>query len=248
MIAIKKTDLKPSEKPIQYAMVFDYYEEDHQGISNKIWGKQWKYLIVGSEIRPLVTPFDPDDVSVTNKIYSDAQWKGDILPDDEAEIIRRGLLDNDLSAAGEEIPVDVAAPSQEDLGNHKYGSSGESAEHRLLKEFISNNPSEIGLYNPNLTGSMEYMLPSLDSIDILFEDEKEWIAVEVKSIRSGKEDLKRGLYQCIKYRALMRAVERVSGSARPGKAMLALEGVLPRDLMQINNVLNIPVIERIVVK
>ncbi len=245
LITLKKGNLRPFEKPIQYAMVFDYYQEDHQGESFNIWGKRWKYLIVGSEIRVLTTPFDLDEVRVTNKVYKNAQWKGNVHPEDESEINRLGLLGGASIFPDQAAPEDAPENLSGSLEEIKYGPSGESDEHRLLKEYITIHPTVIGLDKKSPPGSMEFSLPSRDTIDILFEDEDEWVAVEVKSAHSGTEDLRRGLYQCVKYRALMRAMQRVSGSNRGGKAVLALGGHLPGELRSISRILNIPVVEGI---
>jgi len=82
---------------------------------------------------------------------------------------------------------------------------GESEDHRKFKEWISKNPQAIGLKGTLSNGETEYKLPSGDSIDILFMDKDLLIAVEVKSKISKKEDILRGLFQCIKYKKVLEA-------------------------------------------
>ena len=41
-----------------------------------------------------------------------------------------------------------------------------------------------------------------DEIDVLFSDGNSFRTVEVKSKRSNDADLKRGIYQCVKYREI----------------------------------------------
>jgi len=83
---------------------------------------------------------------------------------------------------------------------------GESAEHRRLKEWAANNPLALGLAS-TMKGTPEKGLLSGDRVDVLFTDGTSFVAVEVKSIRSGEDDWQRGLYQCVKYRAVLEAQE-----------------------------------------
>ncbi len=107
-----------------------------------------------------------------------------------------------------------------------YGSEG-SPEHRTLRNYIANNPEAIGLPH-GVDGITEYPLKSGDSIDVVFEYEDRVAAVEVKSLRSGDDDIERGLYQCIKYAAVLEAEEITSSSARAIDCSLVLEGDLPK--------------------
>ena len=45
-------------------------------------------------------------------------------------------------------------------------------------------------------------------IDVVFHDANRFVVFEVKSCWSGPDDLQRGLYQCVKYRAVLMAQER----------------------------------------
>ena len=54
-------------------------------------------------------------------------------------------------------------------------------------------------------GLREFSLASADRPDVLFQCTSDVIAVEVKSHISNEADLQRGIYQCVKYRALVRA-------------------------------------------
>ena len=63
---------------------------------------------------------------------------------------------------------------------------------------------------------------------MLFTDGASFVAVEVKSTLSTDDDLRRGVYQCVKYRAVLQAQEiPVSVSVR---TMLLTERELPADL------------------
>ena len=73
------------------------------------------------------------------------------------------------------------------LGSERYivtgqrGGGGESKSHKLFKEFIAANPKAIGLTNKLDKVEIEYVLPSADTIDVLFYSKKLKIGVEVKS-------------------------------------------------------------------
>jgi len=94
--------------------------------------------------------------------------------------------------------------SEKSKASH-YGGPAESEEHKLLKAWVANNPSAIGIRKSFGTGEEEARLLSGDEIDVLFSDGDSFRAVEVKSIRSGDDDLKRGIYQCVKYREIKKA-------------------------------------------
>ncbi len=104
---------------------------------------------------------------------------------------------------------------------------GESEEHRRLKEWAARNPVALGLAR-SMKGMEERGLLSGDRIDVLFSDGASFVAVEVKSTLSTDDDLQRGVYQCVKYRAVVEAQERpVPLSVR---AMLLTERELPDEL------------------
>jgi hypothetical protein len=121
---------------------------------------------------------------------------------------------------------------------------GESQDHLVFKTFLSKHPEVFGLHRYN-TGIIEYEFPSTDTIDILFETSSEVIGVEAKSHVSNIVDILRGLFQCIKYEALIAAEQRVNDITPNCKVFLALEGKFPDELIGIKNVLGINVIDEI---
>jgi hypothetical protein len=123
---------------------------------------------------------------------------------------------------------------------------GEGERHRILKEFIAKNPEIIGLATATPHGKTELPLASGDFLDVSFESKGEWTAAEVKPLTSPVLDIMRGLFQCVKYRAVMEAVQATSGRDRNARAVLVLEGTLSVDLIPIRNILGIEVIESVV--
>jgi hypothetical protein len=119
----------------------------------------------------------------------------------------------------------------------------ESEEHLHLKKYVARNPSAIGLAAGTPHGDVEYGLPSGDTIDVLFRDRKDWVAVEIKSRISDDADVLRGLFQCVKYRALVEAVQVASELPQNARALLVLEGKIPAGLVALRNLLGIEVVE-----
>lgn len=122
---------------------------------------------------------------------------------------------------------------------------GESESHRVLKKFVASNPHVIGLAPTIAKGEMELPLASGDTLDVSFEAGDEWIAAEVKPLSSPIADVIRGLFQCVKYRAVMEAMQSASGKDRNARTVLVLEGALPTRLVPLRNTLGIDVFERV---
>ncbi len=132
-----------------------------------------------------------------------------------------------------------------------YGIGGESPQHVALKEYLRNHPELVGA-NVTDVAIIEYPLPSLDEIDIVFKGSPRCIAVEVKSRISDRmrQDYERGIYQCVKYRAILEAMNKDERYSMPEKidAVLVLETALPAKLKSVANSLNIRVIENVCVE
>lgn len=86
LIAQTKNTLLPGQKPIRWIMNFMSCEEDVKNLSDKIWGKHWRYIINGSNVRS-VEPFDINDIKVTSKNYDAVQTYSIVEPEDEEEVI-----------------------------------------------------------------------------------------------------------------------------------------------------------------
>lgn len=127
------------------------------------------------------------------------------------------------------------------------GRGGESPEHKALKAYIKSNPHLVGVED-GADAFEEYALPSLDTLDVLFKTPTCWTAVEVKSSTSDgvSGDYERGLYQIVKYTALLKAMHLDQSYSVPEaiRVILVLEKSLPSALIGLKNVLSIDVIER----
>jgi len=122
---------------------------------------------------------------------------------------------------------------------------GESPDHLALKRFVAANPQVVGLPRSCPLGEMEFLFGSADAVDVLFRNQQEWVGVEVKSVRSGEADVARGLFQCVKYQALIEATQMVAQIPIRGWALLALGGKLPPALVPLRNTLGVKVIENV---
>jgi hypothetical protein len=119
----------------------------------------------------------------------------------------------------------------------------ETEAHKRLKEFVARTPSVLDLPRSTPHGLLEQALPSGDCLDVSFEGRVFWVAAEVKAAHSLTADLTRGIYQCVKYLAVMRAVQTADGRDRSARAVLVLEGKLPANLVSLKNMLGVEVIE-----
>lgn len=130
----------------------------------------------------------------------------------------------------------------------RYGSGGESPEHRALKEYVCANPQLVGA-EAGHEGFTEYSFPSLDAVDVMFKAPSGWVAVEVKSRISDRleQDFERGIYQCVKYHALLNAMRKDSRYSVPStvRVVLLLETQLPQKYRSTAEELGIEVIEGI---
>lgn len=112
------------------------------------------------------------------------------------------------------------------IAKHSYGSGGEGEEHKAIKEYVSQHPESVGIKEVVKTET-EYPLPSGDRLDVYFElsnDDK--VAVEVKPSSSPDDDITRGVFQCVKYNAVMDAVRRTTNSRYGISTLLIIAGGL----------------------
>ena len=120
-----------------------------------------------------------------------------------------------------------------------FGKGGEGAEHKALKEYIHNHPESIGIMGVKFSET-EHALLSGDSLDIYFEcSRKKHYAIEVKPKSSPKEDIRRGVFQCVKYKSVMDAERVLYNDNYENDALLVLAGKMPDSIKQIANDLGV---------
>lgn len=115
-----------------------------------------------------------------------------------------------LDALGLEPVSPVVTEEELKIGSKTlYGRGGEGAEHKALKEYIKSHPEAIGFYDV-LSAEVEYDLPSGDRLDVFFvlKDQTQ-IVIEVKPSSSPEGDVMRGIFQCVKYEATLKAMRKL---------------------------------------
>lgn len=86
LIAQTKGTLLPNQKPIRWIMNFVSCKEDSNNESDRIWGRHWRYIITGENVRS-VEPFDIDDIKLSSKNYAAAQTHCEVEREDEEVIL-----------------------------------------------------------------------------------------------------------------------------------------------------------------
>ncbi|OSI07070.1 Uncharacterised protein [Neisseria animaloris] len=125
-----------------------------------------------------------------------------------------------------------------------FRGTGEGEEHKKLKEYIANRPELFGI-NAKVETQIEYRLPSGDSLDVSFRNKSIWVAVEVKPSTAAISDITRGIFQCVKYRAVLDAVLIAENEPQNSRAVLALGGDLPEELIPLVNLLGVEFIQNV---
>ncbi len=110
----------------------------------------------------------------------------------------------------------------------KYGSGGEGPLHKALRLWVKNNPGAIHKSFASASSETEVDLDSGDRVDVVYKLEDRIAVLEVKSRISDDIDLRRGVYQCVKYRAVRAAMD-VRDDAVVD-AFLITEMPLPREI------------------
>jgi len=117
---------------------------------------------------------------------------------------------------------DLGADMGEVLPLPRVQASGspESAEHQALKRWVGKHPEELTDFGTFEPGRNEAVLSSGDRPDVLFENSMQRLAVEVKTSTCSEDELERGVYQCVKYRAILRAEQLATRKVPNGEAVL----------------------------
>lgn len=123
-----------------------------------------------------------------------------------------------------------------------WSTGPESKEHRALKEWVAKNPQILEDDIRFRNGKVEYLFASADRADVVFSHKRGCIAVEVKANNANDADIERGIYQCIKYKALLRAELSVNGDIPNGRSILVSERDLSEALQRLAGFLGVRVV------
>ena len=126
-----------------------------------------------------------------------------------------------------------------------FGSGGEGDSHKELKEYIFNNPHVIGIEEYK-EKEKEHILLSADRIDVWFKlSDGACVAVEVKSHISSEADVLRGIFQCVKYKAIMDAEDKAHQIEASNSSILVLGGALSEHNKYYSDMLGVTVIDNV---
>ncbi len=137
-------------------------------------------------------------------------------------------------------PAETLPPVETVAG---FGRGGEGEAHRRLKERIASDPTLVGLEPSFATRDTEVPLYSGDRLDVQFKYRRRRVAIEVKPASAPLGDLIRGIFQCVKYLAVMEAEERMRNSDVQCSVMLALGEAFPETLASLRSTLGINVVD-----
>lgn len=117
------------------------------------------------------------------------------------------------------------------------GRTGEGPNHRALRLWVKNNPGELFYKLGYVRSETEVDLLSGDRVDVVFYASDCTVVLEVKSSDSNLGDLTRGVYQCVKYRAVLTAMD---AREKPNIiTVLVTETELPGFLAELTKLLGI---------
>jgi hypothetical protein len=98
----------------------------------------------------------------------------------------------------------------------------ESPAHKELKMRVSAHPELFAKLGKFAKGKEEAPLSSGDEVDVLFRNKDTQLAVEVKHATAPESEYVRGLFQCVKYRATIRAMQLAAGAFPNAQAVLVV--------------------------
>lgn len=136
------------------------------------------------------------------------------------------------------LPYNVSVEDSIRKGKYKQGGS-EGPYHKALKEYILKHPKEFDVYEIKEKED-EHTLLSGDRLDVYFKlKDGKHIAIEVKSRISDDADILRGIYQCVKYKAVLSAECLTHGENANVDAFLVIENEMSEENRKTANMLSV---------
>ncbi|HYF78499.1 MAG TPA: hypothetical protein VD973_15280 [Symbiobacteriaceae bacterium] len=128
-------------------------------------------------------------------------------------------------------PINLSEPDPFLL--REGGRGGEGDQHKRLKEWAAAHPEIFAEFGRFKKGKMEVMLQSGDELDVCFTGTDMILAVEVKAANAPECEVRRGVFQCVKYRAVLRATQFAKGEHPTAQAVLLVERRLPDEMVRL---------------
>lgn len=136
-----------------------------------------------------------------------------------------------------EIDTQVVEAGEQD-GQPGGRGGGEGENHRRLRLWVRDNPADVSAFYVGGMIETEFELASGDRVDVVYFKDGSWLAIEVKSRDSSFSDLRRGIFQCVKYRAVLEAQEHAT--EMKVEVLLVTGKALPPELANLARRLEIP--------
>ena len=133
-------------------------------------------------------------------------------------------------AFGERLPT-ATRPEGTERDGTSHARRGEGPNHKALRLWIAKNPRRVRRAYANFETDTEVVLESADRVDVVYYGPASTVVIEVKSLDSDELDLRRGVFQCIKYRAVMEAMDTRSDALVV--PVLVTQTPLPGDLAEL---------------
>ena len=109
-----------------------------------------------------------------------------------------------------------------------HARRGEGPNHKALRLWVRDNPARVRRAYKEFGTDTEVILESADRVAVVYYGPTTTVVIEVKSLDSDDADLRRGVFQCVKYRAVMEAMDlRSDAHVVP---VLVTQARLPGDL------------------
>lgn len=137
---------------------------------------------------------------------------------------------------GHPLPGAAAEPPGREKDG-KRGTGGEGPNHCALRLKVWKDPGLVQKGLPAKGAETELELLSGDRVDVVAFAPARTVAIEVKSRDSDWSDLRRGVYQCVKYRAVMEAQD--IRQKPVVESWLVTEKPLPHDLTALARLLGV---------
>lgn len=124
-----------------------------------------------------------------------------------------------------------------------FAGGPESVAHKRLKQWLATQPDAVSSFGKFKEGKIEYCLASGDRLDVLFVNAKTRLAAEVKTNEASEDELQRGVYQCVKYRATLRAMQLASAESPNAQSVLVMNCRPPPIVRRLADTLSVAILD-----
>lgn len=224
----RKYDIEPTGSVRGFGMVLEKVGQALNRLSDE-WGIEippLTILVINKETNLPGEGFDP----FLQRYLSKEKRLERLTKNNRAALIDRATQDVfdfplwDYVAEYFDLPGGRRTPQHEVIHlpepQPRRGGGGEGEAHRKLKNYVAAHPGIFHRYGKFPPGEMEVHLLSGDIVDVLFNNEDVTLAVEVKAADAPPDELTRGIFQCVKYRAVLRATYALTSELLKVEALL----------------------------